>query len=290
MGKIKIFAGICAFLMIGSLAAQVSVDLALAQHNYMQYEPIYAKVRLRNYSGKPLVFGKDAKLSGELLLEVEYNRRLIQPVNTGDMSLIGTVLMPGQTLEFIIPVNRYYKLTRPGKYHIHAYVRHAMLKDMFRSRDCVLDVVKGVEVWRRTVGVPDVLNGAPQTPSQSQSRTFVLRILEENAVKYFYVIIEDSKKVYAVTRMGREVNSENYSAEIDMLSRMHLVVPLASKLYRYAVINQDGKIERQQILKAGKTKPGLLRNPDNGEVRCVGGTEALPGIDYKAPEKIEKHD
>ncbi|MDY4162467.1 MAG: hypothetical protein SOX97_02655, partial [Sutterella sp.] len=50
--------------------AQVSMELQLNRSVYMQYEPIFAKLKLRNYSGQPLVFGVADELKGELLFEV----------------------------------------------------------------------------------------------------------------------------------------------------------------------------------------------------------------------------
>lgn len=271
--------------------AQVSVELALNQEKYMQYEPIYARVRLRNYSGQPLVFGKNERLKGELLLEIEHDHRIVQPVSSEDFSLIGTVLMPGQTSEFVFQVNRYYKLYKPGRYTMHAYVRHKMLSDMFRSADFTLEISSGVEIWKRTVGVPDVLSGAkPQEARRKglELRTFSLRVMEEKATRCYYIVVEDKKQVYGVIRAGREVSSSPYSIEVDMLSRLHFIVPVAPRLYRYLVINLDGKIEQQEMIKREREAPALMRDARNGQVTRVGGVEALPGVDYKRPEPPAK--
>lgn len=268
--------------------AQVSVELVLNQEKYMQYEPIYARVRLRNYSGQPLVFGQNEKLKGELLMEIEYDRRIVPPVSTEDFSLIGTVLMPGQTSEFVFQVNRYYRITRPGRYTMHAYIRHKMLPSMFRSADCSLEISPGVEIWKRTVGVPDVLAGERTGEARNKGmrlRTFSLRVMEERAIRYYYIIVEDRKRVYGVIRAGREVSSATYSIDVDMLSRLHFIVPVANRLYRYMVINLDGKIEQQEMLKQNREDvPRLMRDSRNGQVTRVGGVEAMPGVDYKAPE------
>lgn len=289
MRMYKIFGMITfAMLMAWPVAAQVSVELMLNQEKYMQYEPVYARVRLRNYSGQPLVFGKNEKLKGELLLEIELNRRLIQPIESEDFSLIGTVLMPGQTSEFVFRVDKYYKLTKPGHYTMHAYIRHKMLADMFRSRDCMMEITQGVELWKRTVGVPDVLAGGRSEENRTKTmrmRTFSLRVMTEKSTRYYYVVVEDKKRVYCVMRVGKEVSSAPRSQEVDMLSRLHVIVPVASKLYRYLVVNLDGKIEQQEMLKQDRSVPVLRRDPRTGQVTRIGGTEALPGVDYKLQEK-----
>ena len=45
-------------------SAQIGMDLSLNRTNYMQYEPIYACVTLRNDTARPLLFGKHPKLQG----------------------------------------------------------------------------------------------------------------------------------------------------------------------------------------------------------------------------------
>ena len=278
---------VLAFMLAFPAAAQVSVELTMTQERYMQYEPVYAKVRLRNYSGQPLVFGQNEQLKGELQLEIVQNKRFVQTLKKNDFSLIGTVLLPGQSDEFVLRLDKYYKLTKPGHYTLHAFVRHAKLKDVFRSADRSIEVTPGVEVWRRSVGVPDVLAGTRGKDERAEAlkmRSFSLRVLEERAVRHFYVVVEDAKRVYGVICVGREVSAAPRSQEIDMLNRLHLIVPVASKLFRYVVINLDGRIEQQEMIKRDKTVPVLIRDKKTGQVSRVGGIEAVAGVDYKVPE------
>ena len=216
---------VLAFMLAFPAAAQVSVELTMTQERYMQYEPVYAKVRLRNYSGQPLVFGQNEQLKGELQLEIVQNKRFVQTLKKNDFSLIGTVLLPGQSDEFVLRLDKYYKLTKPGHYTLHAFVRHAKLKDVFRSADRSIEVTPGVEIWRRSVGVPDVLAGTRGKDERAEAlkmRSFSLRVLEERAVRHFYVVVEDAKRVYGVICVGREVSAAPRSQEIDMLNRLHL--------------------------------------------------------------------
>ncbi|MBO5688647.1 MAG: hypothetical protein J6S73_01865, partial [Lentisphaeria bacterium] len=150
-----------------------------------------------------------------------------------------------------------------------------------------IEITSGVELWRRSVGVPDVLAGTRDVKMNDKPlkmRSFSLRVLEERAVRYYYVVVEDSRKVYGVIRVGREVSSAPRSQEVDMLNRLHLVVPVASRLFRYIVINLDGKIEQQEFIKRDRSVPGLVRDRKSGQVTRVGGVEAVPGVDYKLPD------
>ena len=49
-----------------SLFAQLALKLVPNQQKYMQYEPIYMLLRIRNDSGRPIVFGHNAKLQAKL--------------------------------------------------------------------------------------------------------------------------------------------------------------------------------------------------------------------------------
>ena len=53
-----------------SLFAQMVLKLVPNQQSYMQYEPIYMLLRIRNDSGRPMVFGHNAKLQAKLFFEI----------------------------------------------------------------------------------------------------------------------------------------------------------------------------------------------------------------------------
>ncbi|NCC94702.1 MAG: hypothetical protein EOM10_15770, partial [Opitutae bacterium] len=73
---LTLLAAICA---AATVSAQVAMDLTLNRSIYMQYEPIYACVTLRNDSGRPLLFGKRAELQGYVLFEVTDQRGRVVP-------------------------------------------------------------------------------------------------------------------------------------------------------------------------------------------------------------------
>jgi len=250
----------------------------------MQYEPIFAQVKMRNYSGQPLVFGKDEKLQGELLFDIMLGTDTAIPAIQGKRyALEGTILMPGETKEIVIPLGSLYSMNRLGAYRVHAYVKHAMLKDMFRSNECRFEVNPGVVVWSRKVGIPEIVRTSEKIDNTIKDRTYSLRMMVENATKYYYLVIEDSNNIYAVLRIGREIGMERYKIEVDMLSRLHILMPISPKIFRYIVVNLNGKPEIDRYMKTTKTIPSLVYDPGTGQVIITGGAEALPGIDYDAP-------
>ncbi|WP_294507576.1 hypothetical protein [uncultured Victivallis sp.] len=272
---------ICGAVLTAS--AQIGMDLTLNRTNYIQFEPIYACVTLRNDTARPLLFGKNPKLQGYILFEVTDQRGNIVPKRPGmELSVRGLVLEPGQIKRMIVPINRYYQLDRTGVYRVHAYVSHSMLPSEYKTVDLKFNVEPGISVWKQTVGVPD-LNPQGDPNAVSVERTYNIRSITEGATKAYYLVIEDSKKIYSVIRIGKAVGYERFSVQVDMLSRIHLLMPLSPKVFQYLAFSVDGKPVANQYRKISSTIPMLFRNPDTGIVTLVGGETARAGVDFADP-------
>ena len=86
--------------------------------------------------------------------------------------------------------------------------------------------------------------------------------------------------VYGVSRIGQQISIEKYKAEIDMLGRIHLLMPMSSKVFHYLAFSIDGMNIASSYWRVSDTIPTLYRNPGTGIVRRVGGVEAKRGVDY----------
>ena len=280
---------LCALFAGIALHAQLALELTVPRPLYLEYERIIVKVKMRNYSGQPLVFGRDERLSGKLLFEITLNGKTLAPLPDAEYPMTGTILQPGETREFLVQLSRYYKLTQPGIYNVHAYVKHKLLPNDYKSQDRRFEVTTGAKAWSRTVGIPELLSSAiAGERDQINERTYEIRTLTNNADRLYYLMVEDPKHIYAVLPVGRMVGVETFRAEVDMLSRLHLLAPVSPKLFRYYVVGLDGRIENTQMYKTDKTTPSLFRQPDTGKVGVVGGAEARVGIDYNEPEAADR--
>jgi hypothetical protein len=180
----------------------------------------------------------------------------------------------------IIPLTQYYNLSRSGKYTVYAYVSHNMLKKEYRSKDLLFYVSEGVEVWKRHVGVPD-LNGK-NVPGE---RIYTILSLNEGGLRSYYLQVEDEKSLLAVTRIGHQISYEKFQAEVDMLSRIHLLMPVGPRVFHYMAFNVNGMNLANSYWKTSGTIPMLYRDPKNGEVSRIGGVPARKGIDYRDPRE-----
>ena len=155
-----------------------------------------------------------------------------------------------------------------------------MLPVEYKSRDLKFQVARGVDNWSRTVGIPN-LSG--KNSGKAVPRTYTIRSLVEGSNRYYYLIVEDAEKVFGVMRIGRAIGQEKFHAEIDMLSRIHLLMPVSPKVAHYLAFSLDGANIANEYRKTTSTIPSLLRDPVSGAVTLVGGEPARVGIDFKDP-------
>jgi hypothetical protein len=269
-----LYIGAIAFLFLSSvlpLSAQVGITLQMNRKTYLQYENVYARINLRNYSAHPLAFGKNKGLSGKLLFEIYDAKGALVPRISNELPDIeGTLLKPGSTQEVVTLVSRYYDLSQPGNYKITAYISHPQLTSDYQSDPVTFNVSQGVDVWKRIVGTPDFVNKVEKI----RPRTFRIISLFDGTDKVFYLMIEDDKKVYSVKRIGYEMGGTKPECEIDSLSRLHILLKLSSTIFVYFLYDIDGSLEKRDVYKKEGTTPTLVRNPQSGAIVVAGGEKA----------------
>lgn len=277
----KLVTGLLLLLAALAVHAQMGLDIDLNRTVYMQYEPVYACISLRNDSGRALVFGSDPRLQGFILFEIrDANGRVVPKRPGAEISVTGLILGPGEVKRMVLPVNKYYNIDALGTYRINVYLSHSMLPSEYKSRDLKFQVAKGVDNWSRTVGIPDLTG---KNAGKAIPRTYTIRSLVEGSNRYYYLIVEDAQKVFGVMRIGRAIGQEKFQAEIDMLSRIHLLMPVSPKVGHYLAFSIDGENIANEYRKTTSTIPSLLRDPVSGTVSLVGGEPARIGIDFKDP-------
>ena len=277
----KVLPMLAILLLAATCSARVDISVYLNRMVYMQYEPVYACITLRNDSGRSLLFGNDPRLQGTIQFDIrDSSGRAVEKIPGREIDVTGLVLAPGEIKNMVIPIQRYYNLDRLGTYRIAAYISHNLLAHEYQSRDKIFRVEQGVEVWKRTVGIPD-LEG--NSPDKVRHRTYVLRTLTESTSKYYYLAVEDEKNIYGVMRVGQVVGREKYQIEVDMLSRIHLLIPLSPRIFHYLSFSLDGININNSYWRTSETIPMLHRDSKTGIVSRIGGVEARPGVDFKDP-------
>ncbi|MDD4180513.1 MAG: hypothetical protein PHE87_02685 [Victivallaceae bacterium] len=269
-----------------SVYGQISIDLSLSDYKFIRYEPIVARVLMRNDSGRPLVFGDANQLRGELFFEIVDSRGVqIQLRDKKVPKISQTLLKSGQTSdEYLVDLNEYYHLSKPGNYRIYCWISHPMLIENYKSPKSIPFIVEaGQERWRVATGLSDLLGQG--NDKQVHKMYYVLLSIYKHSCNSLYLQIEDDKKVYALRQIGEELGKDGIDRDVDRFSNLHMIIPLSSKVYRYLVITLNGKIETSEMYRKSKTIPRLGRDEKTGRVFIAGGEKAIPGIDYEKPQE-----
>ena len=270
---------------VPELRAQLGLEISLNRSVYMRYEPIYACVKIRNDSGRPLLFGKDPRLQGFILFEIRDSRGRVVPQRPdADISVTGLLLGPGEVKSMIIPIQKYYNLDRCDNYSINVFVSHNRLPEEYQSRDTYFRIDTGIKIWSRTVGMADV-TGQISGDTPAKERTYTICALSEGSSKFYYLLVEDKENTYGVMRIGKEIGREKFTAEVDMLSRIHLLMPISPRVFHYLSFSIDGETIDNSYWKTTSTIPMLYRDPKSGMVARIGGAEARVGIDFRDPNR-----
>lgn len=269
------------FLISFQVKAQFGMALGLDRSSYLLHEPVYAKLYIRNYSGRGLIFGeKEKELKGDVSLVIfGPDGKTIKKFNNKLNPMSGTILNPGASVNVIIPVSRMYRINRAGNYTIKAILSHPQLAKSYESKVGGFSVFNGISIWKRIVGVPDVLN----LDSNKKIKTRVVKIMSfyDGKKKMFALAIEDPKYIYGVRRLANDIGNKPPQCEIDGLSLIHILVQVSPKVFSYYVYNLKCQLEETgNYTRADDINPRLVRNPEQGTVMVVGGRKAVKGKDF----------
>ena len=246
----------------------------------MRYERVLAKIAFRNYTGRSLAFGKTKKLCGSIsFVVIGPNGRRLKMRKGNFNYLEGQILKPGATEQIIVPVSDMYNLTKPGSYSLHAVISHPMLSSAYKSNETSFSVFNGIVVWKRLVGLPDVLN--EHSGEKIKSREVKILNFYDGMRKLYALKIDDGEYVYALRRLQEDVDASMPDVEIDGLSKVHIFIQISAKVFVYFVYDLNGNLisfDRYRRDSAGN--PRMVRDKQEGTISIMGGVRALKGRDF----------
>ncbi|MGH7952522.1 MAG: hypothetical protein ACREFE_11470 [Limisphaerales bacterium] len=256
-----------------SASAQVSVDVALDQNEFLPGEAMPLAVRVTNRSGQPLHLGADPAW---LTFSVESQDGFIV-FKKSEVPVLGEFTV-GSSQVAIKRVNLepYFVLTRPGRYHVVATVRIKDWNIAIASPPKNFDIISGAKLWSQNFGVPDggVTNRPPEV------RKYILEeanYLSSQLRLYVQVTDESGSHVFKVAPIGRLVSFSQPETQLDRFSNLHVLWQSGAADFTYAIVNPNGKILDQEIYDYVTSRPRLNMN-EIGDVLVVGGVRRIkPG-------------
>lgn len=280
------------FLTFPSVYAQLSVRIQLGQTNYLEYDPVFIQVSVRNNSAHAVAFGNLAELKGGLKFEIRHENGknrcylpLIDPKTAPPLT--GIIIPPGATKEFTFDICDYYDVHRPGAYSIRAVVSHHLFRNEYISQLLFFNVVPGVNIWSTKFGVPELLGNKNIKTEKIEQRTYRIVSLYTGQIHVLNLIVEDENKIYANRRFAYNLGAEfKPQFVLDFLSRLHVLAPASNRVFAYYVFDHDGRLQNRRVVIKEDRKPVLVSDPKNGYVTLIGGRDAIPDQDYEEIKNI----
>ena len=270
------FIALIGLLTFLPLSAQVTVELDFEKDFYIADEMMIANARVTNFSGQTLKFGED-------------NHWLMFSVEAKDGFLVDEEGTPNVTGVFEIPnasrgtrrvnLSPYYKMRTPGRYRVIATVFCSQLKEVLKSPPVEVNIIRATTLWERDFGVPSAVEDGYEVRKYSP-----IRALNKNQLElYVRVAKRDNSKVFGVFSIGNIVSFGSPEAQLDRLSRLHLLQQYAARSFRYLVVTPDGELMTRHRYDYTNTRPKLSGGVDNligvrGGIRVPAETDLPPSL------------
>ncbi len=258
-----------------SLSAQVTMELALDQGEFLPGEALPVVVRITNRSGQTLNLGTDEDW---LKFSVE-SRDIPIVVKNGEAPVAeNIVLESAHTAIKRVNIAPYFNLKNPGHYSVLAT---AVIKDWSRqitSAPVGFDVIHAANLREVEFGVP-LPAGVSNRPPEVRKYTLLLANHLSKLTLYFQ-LSEASGKHDRIFSLGRMINAVP-DMEVDRASRLHILYQIGAHADCYTVISPDGDLLKRQTYEF--TSHPHLKYDENGEMAVAGATRVKKPNDLPAP-------
>jgi hypothetical protein len=278
---IFVFASLAFF----TASAQVNVEVAMDQEQFLPSETVPVAVHITNRSGESLHLGADP---GWLTFSVESADGFVV-VKNAEVPVLGEFdLGSSEVATKRVDLAPYFTLSRQGRYRVIATVRIKNWNSEINSSPKNFDVIDGARLWSQDFGVPSsagATNGAPEVRKYTLEEANYLR---SQLRLYVQVSDESEAHVFKVVAVGKMVSFSTPETQLDRFSNLHVLWQSGASVFTYAVVNPDGGLARQEIYDYVSARPRLGVD-DNGDITVVGGVrrvkpEEIPVV--KLPDEL----
>ena len=259
------------------VSAQVSVDLALDQDQFLPGESLVVGVRITNFSGQTLHLGND---SDWLHITLEGRDNYVVPT-TADLPVQGEFdVESSKIVTRRVDVAPCFALTRPGRYMVSATVKLKDWDNELVSKPKAFDIIAGTTLWEQDVGV----SATAASHQRPEVRKYALQqaIHLEQMKLYVRVTDQAGSRVLRVFPIGPLISFSSPEHQIDKSSNLHVLYQTGAKSFNYSVINPDGKLLIRQTYEYTDTRP-ILRMDGEGRIYVGGGNRRISSDDLPPP-------
>jgi hypothetical protein len=271
---ILVLAALTAFRAV----AQVDLDVTTEQEQFLPGEALPVAVKIVNSSGQRVRLGTAPDW---LTFDVESAEKLVV-VKDGMVPVLGEFeLESGQLGIKRADLQPYFYISKPGRYKIIATLRIADWSVSKSSPAKYIDVINGVDLWTQDVGLPPVAGATNSAPEVRKYTLVEANYLRSQLRLYVRVADVAANRIVKLAPLGALVSFSHPEAQVDRLSRLHVLWQTGSKAFTHCLINPDGVIAQRETYDYFTSRPRLGVNA-NGEVIVAGGTRRAAPTEYPA--------
>jgi hypothetical protein len=262
--------------------AQVGVEIALDQDQFLRSESMLVRVRISNFAGQPLRIGT----------EPEWLTFTMQDDAGKTLDRVGNIPLPkaftiesARTVSLSLDLMPYFKLSEAGRFSLGATVRVPSLEKEFSADPKWVSVVSGLMVWEREFGVPG------QTPPEVRKYALQQATFLKQPRLYARVTDAAESKVFRVTQLGPIVSftANNLETQLDKSSNLHVLFQSGANNFVYCAVATDGTAIIRQAHEQTTTRPHL-KAEDDGRVVVHGGQRKILLSDLPPPRVAQTND
>jgi len=259
----RIFFLFCVALVASSRGwAQLEVRLETPKAAYLQYAPIPFTICLKNIGGDEIVLQSAGEKPWLEMLVQSRDGLLIRAEK--HFSPPDKRLKPGESSVLPLDLAAYFLVRELGGFQARASVRLASGQTLLTEPLQFL-VGRGEVIWSQSRG-----------EGLDHHLYSLLKFYEDpNVGLYLRVEVPGKNIVYPCRRLGPYLPLTQPMVEFDNQNHLHLLYQTAAGVHRNTVVDEDGKMLREETRQQGTEKP-RLRKDEVGEVVIEGGNVVLP--------------
>ena len=277
---------VAAVLLLGAVTAraQIEVDLTLARHAYILYEPVVATVTVTNNTGREVTFEDTGAKQWFNLDVARLDGSILQPYDS-DYKLRPLTVRSGETLRRQIDLTPLFPIRERGTHRVRANIYYNEADKFFYSNYVTFELTDGKLLWRQNVGSPTDVGNTRQV-------SLLTHTLLDKMLLYVRVRDDNGNTVYTTQSLGRVIMSgrepQEYFDRDNVLHVLHESFPGA---YLYTEVNMEGeRLSQVAYRRVGASRPNLVKTA-SGNVEVHGGQLQEPraaGEPARAPKLSDR--
>jgi hypothetical protein len=268
-----------ALAALGRASAQVQLELAQDQSQFMPQEAIRLTAKISNTSGQTIHLGTDPDW---LTFDVESIDKEIVSKNSEVPVVDPFDLESSQMGIKHVDLQPYFQLNRIGRYKVTATMRIKSWGLTVSSTPIYFDIIHGAELWSQRFGVMVSTNATPEPRKYTLIKANFLR---EQLRLYLQVGNADDTQIYTITPLGPMVSFSTPEQLVDRQTQLHVLWQTGAQSFSYTVAAADGSIILRDTYDNFNSRPHLTVATD-GEVEVTGGVRRLKPEDVLRLKKL----